>query len=131
MGAPIGLAIVKDMGTVMGIFVVLHFLGMATILAGWLAVRLGATKGTTVLVWGARVQLLLGVILVGLLEFAGADVNMAKIAVKLAVALGAVACAEIGYVRQNKGTPAPRLVDAAAVLAVINVMVAVLWSTGS
>lgn len=131
LGASLGLAMVQDMGPVIGTFVVLHFLGMASILAGWLAVRLGAAKGTTVMVWGARIQLVLGIILVGLLEFAGADVNMAKIGVKLAVALGAVACAEIGNIRQNKGTPAPRLIDAAAVLVVINVMVAVLWRTGS
>jgi hypothetical protein len=119
------------MGPVIGIFVVLHFLGMAAILGGWLAVRLGATKGITVLVWAARVQLLIGVALVGLLEFVSADLNMAKIATKLIVALAAVACAEIANARDRKGTPAPRLVDAAAVFAVLNVLVAVLWRTES
>jgi hypothetical protein len=119
------------MGVVIGIFVVLHFLGLAAILGGWLSVRLGASRGITVLVWAARVQLLIGVVLVGLLEVVGSELNMAKIAVKLVVALAAVACAEIGSARQRKGTPAPRLLDLAAVFAVINVMVAVLWRTGS
>lgn len=119
------------MEPVIGIFVVLHFLGLATILGGWLSVRLGASAGTTALVWGARAQLLIGIILVGLLEIAHEDLNMAKIGVKLVVALAAVAAAEIANVRQRKATPAPRLVDLAAILAVINVMVAVLWQTGS
>lgn len=119
------------MGPVLDIFVVLHFLGMATILGGWLATRLGASKGVTALVWGARAQLLIGVILVGLLEFSHEDLNMAKIGVKLAVALAAVACAEIANVRQRKITPAPRLVDLAAIFAVINVLIAVMWQTGS
>lgn len=119
------------MGPVIGIFVVLHFLGMAAILGGWLAIRLGAPRGLSVLVWGARAQLVTGVVLVGLLEMAQADLNMAKIGVKLAVALGAVACAEIAGARDRKGNPAPVLVDVAAGLAVINVLVAVLWRTGS
>ncbi|WP_098460280.1 hypothetical protein [Propionicimonas paludicola] len=119
------------MGPVIGIFVVLHFLGMAAILGGWLALRLGATKGITVLVWAARAQLLIGLALVALLEIVSADLNMAKIAVKLVVALAAVACAEIANVRQGKGTPAPRLVDLAAVFAVLNVLVAVMWRTES
>ncbi len=119
------------MEPVIGIFVVLHFLGLATILGGWLSVRLGASRGTTALVWGARAQLLIGIVLVGLLEIAHEDLNMAKIGVKLVVALAAVACAEIANTRQRKATPAPRLVDLAAILAVINVMVAVLWQTGS
>lgn len=119
------------MGPLIGIVVVLHFLGLAAILGGWLAVRLGAEKGRLVLVWGARAQLLIGVVLVGLLELMQADLTMAKIAVKLVVALGVVASAEIANARQSKGKNAPILLDVAAALAVLNILVAVLWRTES
>lgn len=113
------------------VFVVLHLLGMAAILGGWLAMRLGAPRGLVPLVWGARAQVLIGIILVGLNEMAQEDVNNVKIGVKLLVALAVVACAEIARARTKKGTDQPALVNAAFALALVNVLVAVLWQTGS
>lgn len=115
------------METVVGVFVVAHLLGMAAILGGWLAWRLGAERGLAVLVWGARAQLLIGLILVGLNELAQEDLNNAKVAVKLVIALVVVGCAEVARVRARKGTPQPILVHAAAAAALLNVLVAVLW----
>ena len=119
------------MEPVISVFVVLHLLGMATILGGWLAFRLGAERGVLALVWGARVQLLLGLILVTLNELNHEDVNNAKIGVKLVVALAVLVCAEIARARSRKGSLQPVLVHAAAALALVNVLVAVLWQTGS
>lgn len=113
------------------VFVVLHLLGMAAILGGWLAMRLGAPRGLVPLVWGARAQVLIGIILVGLNEMSQEDVNNVKIGVKLLVALAVVACAEIARARTKKGTDQPALVNAAFALALVNVLVAVLWQTGS
>lgn len=113
------------------VFVVLHLLGMATIVGGWLAMRLGAPRGLSPLVWGARAQLLIGLILVGLNEMNQEDVNNVKIGVKLLVALGVVTCAEIARARAKKGTDQPTLVNVAFALTLVNVLVAVLWQTGS
>lgn len=115
------------MGVLIGLLVVLHFLGLSAILGGWIATRLGAERGRTVLVWGARAQLLIGLLLVGVLEMAGRDLNYAKITTKLVVALAVMACAEIAAARARKGTGRPVLLDAAAALTVVNVLVAVLW----
>lgn len=118
------------MGIVVGLFVVLHLLGLSAILGGWIATRLGAERGRSVLAWGARAQLLIGVVLVGLLEMAGRDVNYAKIATKIVVSLAVVACAEIAAARARRGSGQPALLDAAAALTVANVLVAVLWRSG-
>ena len=111
------------MELVIGVFVVAHLLGLTAILGGWLALRFGADRGLGVLVWGARAQLLIGLLLVGLNE----DLNNTKLAVKLVVTLIVVGCAEIARVRARKGTPQPVLVHAAAAATVGNVLVAVLW----
>lgn len=119
------------MEPVIGVFVVLHLLGMAAILGGWLAVRLGASRGLMSLVWGARAQVVIGLVLVALNEFNKEELNNVKIGVKLVVALAVAACAEIANGGARKGSEQPALVNAAAGLAVVNVLVAVLWQTGS
>jgi hypothetical protein len=109
------------------LIVVVHFLGLAALIGGWIATRFGSTALAPV-VWGARVQLLTGVLLVGIAEMTtDAELNHAKIGVKLVVALGAVAAAEIANARAKRGEPKPQLVDAAGALGVLNVLVAVLW----
>jgi hypothetical protein len=110
-----------------GIVVVLHLLGMASIAGGWLANFLGAARGLSVLVWGARVQLVLGLILVGLVQANKEDVSWAKLGTKLVVALAVVACAEIANARARKGQGQPALTNAAFGLMLLNVCVAVLW----
>lgn len=113
------------------VFVVLHLLGMAAIVGGWLAMRLGAPSSLVAMVWGARAQVLTGLILVALNELAHEDLNNVKIAVKLVVALGVAACAEIARARSKKGSEQPALLNAAAALTLVNVLVAVLWHTAS
>jgi thiamine transporter ThiT len=115
------------METVIGLFVVLHLLGMATIAGGWLANYLGAARGLTFLVWGARAQLLIGLLLVGLVQMNKEELSWAKISAKLVVALAVVGCAEIANVRTRKGKGQPALTNAAVGLMLVNVLIAVLW----
>ncbi|MCB0912955.1 MAG: hypothetical protein KDB60_15195 [Propionibacteriaceae bacterium] len=114
-----------------GVFVVLHLLGMAAIVGGWLAMRLGAPRGLVPLVWGARAQVVIGLVLVALNELNQEDVNNIKIGVKLLVALAVAACAEIARARAKKGVDQPALVNAAFALTLVNVLVAVLWQSAS
>ena len=115
------------MELLVSVFVVLHLLGMAAIIGSALFVARGAV--TPALVWGARAQLVTGILLVGLVQANDEEVNNTKIAVKLLVAIAVAACAEIAAAKERKGQGArPNLVNAAGALALVNVLVAVLWS---
>ena len=120
---------VASMEILLGSVVVLHLLGMASIAAGWLANYLGAARGLDVLVWGARVQLILGLGLVGLVQANKEDLNWAKITTKLVVALAVVGFAEAARARTRKGQAQPMLTHVSFGLMVLNVLVAVLWTT--
>lgn len=106
--------------------VVLHLLGMAAIVGSALFVSRGVP--TPALVWGARAQLLTGLLLTGLAEAGDDPVNHTKIGIKLLVALAVAACAEIAAGRERRGQGNPNLVHAAGGLAVLNVLIAVFWS---
>jgi len=106
--------------------VVLHLLGLAAIIGSAVFVSRGVP--TPALVWGARAQILTGLILVGLGEAGDDPVNSTKIGVKLLVALAVAACAEIAAARDRRGEGNPQLVHAAGGLAVLNTLVAVLWT---
>ena len=118
------------MDLLVNVFVVLHLLGMAAIIGSAVFVARGAV--TPALLWGARAQLLTGILLVGLLQADDEDVNNTKIGVKLLVAIAVVACAEIAAGKERRGEGArPQLVNAAGALALVNVAIAVLWTTAS
>ena len=106
--------------------VVLHLLGLAAIIGSAVFVSRGVT--TPALVWGARAQILTGLLLVGLGEAGDDPVNHTKVGVKLLVALGVAACAEIAAARERRGEGNPNLVHAAGGLAVLNTAIAVLWT---
>ena len=133
------------MAVLIGVLVVLHILGAAAIIGPWLAApRSGRIR--MAMVWGARAQVVTGIVLVGLHEMSSDPsdaLNRTKIGVKLVVALACAACAEIANGRQRRalaaadssggGTatvtlPATGLVHATALLAILNVCVAVLWT---
>ncbi len=112
------------------VLVLLHLLGMTAIVGS--AVFVARGTATPALVWGARAQLVTGLLLVGLAEAGDDPVNHAKIGVKLVVAVAVVACAEIAAAKARKGEgERPQLVMAAGWLAVLNATVAVLWTSGS
>ena len=101
-------------------------LALAAILGGWIAQRTGG-HALSAMVWGARAQLLIGLLLVGLNEMNDEALNHMKVGVKLLVMLGVLAAAEIANAKAKKGDARPALVDAAAGLTVLNVLVATLW----
>lgn len=108
------------------LLVLLHLLGMAAIVGSVLVAR---TTPTPALVWGARAQLITGLLLVGILEAGTGPVNHAKIGVKLVVAIAVAACAEIANAKQKRTQGSAPLVQAAGLLAILNTAVAVLWTT--
>jgi hypothetical protein len=108
------------------LLVLAHLLGMAAIIGSAVFVARGSV--TPALVWGARAQVLTGLLLVGLAEAGDDPVNNAKVGVKLLVAVAVAACAEIAAAKERKGQGArPQLVNAAGALAVLNTAIAVLW----
>lgn len=122
------------MDAVYSALVVLHLLGMAALVGGWLTVEVTTRSGSAlapgpVVLWGARLQLLTGLALVGLGEAVlDKDYDSTKIAVKLVVALAVAALVEIASGRSRRGRAvAPGMVHAAGALGVLNVLVAALW----
>ena len=104
----------------------LHWGGLALIVLGYV---MSFTAGAVhpVMVWGARIQLLLGLALVGVAGAGHFSLNYTWVAVKLLVALGVVACCEIGGARRRRGEPSIVLAHAAAALTLVNVLVATIW----
>ncbi|MDA8368538.1 MAG: hypothetical protein M0026_01535 [Nocardiopsaceae bacterium] len=105
------------------IFVFLHLLGMAGILSGFLMQLItGSDKSPKVILHSSLLQLVTGLVLVGLAEMGDAEVDHIKIGVKLVVAL---AVAVVGVLNLRK--PATGLAATAGILTVLNVGVAVFW----
>ncbi|MDF8263124.1 hypothetical protein [Luteipulveratus flavus] len=119
------------MDLVYNVVVIAHLLGMAALVGGWFAV-MKAPRPTALMVWGARAQIVTGLILVGLAEGVDSldkDPDHAKIGLKLLVALAAVAFAEIARGRSRRaGGDQVGLVSAAGWLGVLNVVIAAGWN---
>ena len=108
------------------LLVLAHLLGMAAIVGS--AVFVARGSATPALLWGARAQVVTGLLLVGLAEMGEDPVNHAKVGVKLVVAVAVAGCAEVAAAKARKGEgERPQLVQAAGWLAVLNAAVAVLW----
>lgn len=105
---------------------ILHFLGLAAIIGGSLEQwRTSGRLTTPVTLWGARAQLVTGLALAALL-FTGddaEDANHMKIGVKLLIALGVVAVAEMNAKKAVMANSARLVVG----LTAVNVIVAVAW----
>lgn len=111
------------MTLVYDLLLVLHFIGLAAIIGGYLTV-LRSPRIVVGMVHGALLQVVTGLLLVGLAEAAlDADVDQAKIGVKLVVAL-VVAALAFAY---RKKDASPAVVHTVGGLAILNVLIAVLW----
>ena len=111
--------------------VVVHFLGLAALIGGWLVqIRAPQRHVLPAMLHGALTQVVTGVLLVGIASTALADdedLDYAKITTKLVVALVvAVLC---WANRRKEAIPAGVYLLIGG-LAVVNVLVAVLWRTG-
>lgn len=115
------------MNTAFMVLGILHWVGFAAIVAGYF-LSLQRLVINPVMVWGARVQLLLGLALIGIAEMGDvASFGHAWVAVKLLVALAVVACCEIAATRARKGTNKPLFLHAGFLLACANFFVASFW----
>lgn len=110
----------------------IHALIAVLMLIGYVLYLLKKTGPVPALMlWPARLQLLLGLVLVGLAEGAlDMSLNHMKVGIKLLVALAVVACLEIANAarRKDHGQGRPALVHAAAALVIVNILVAYLVS---
>ena len=116
------------------IVLTLHFLGLAAIIgAFFVQIRRKSDFVLIPTLIGAITQVVTGLLLVGLAQAAiaaGADseVNNAKIAVKLIIAVIVLGAAFAAVVVQKRGGRVQPFFHAAGGLAVINVLVAVFWN---
>ncbi|WP_084130525.1 hypothetical protein [Demequina sp. NBRC 110055] len=114
---------------------ILHFIGLAAILGPFLdQLRASAKRITQTMVWGARAQVLTGILLVGVAEMNDVDVDHAKIGVKLAVALAIAGLAEVGGKKTRAAlagdgdlAPVRTFWWLVGALTVVNIIVAVSW----
>lgn len=105
-----------------------HFLGMAVIVGTFLVqMRKQSDFAVLPVLIGAIVQAVSGLALVGLAEAADVDLNYAKIATKLIIALVVLGAAIGAFVVQRRGGRIRPWFHAAGGLALINVLVAVFW----
>lgn len=113
------------MDIIYGLLVVTHLLGMAGLVGGWL-VAVRSPKVLPPMVYGAAIQLVTGLALVGLAESGTVDVEVGttKIAVKLVVAL---VVAALVFRHRRKAFISRGVLHAIGGLATLNVLVAVLW----
>ncbi|KAA0919690.1 hypothetical protein [Dietzia sp. ANT_WB102] len=115
------------MDIVFSIVLILHFVGLAGIIGGWLAV-IKAPHVNKAILHGAILQVVTGLLLVGLREMQDGDpLNHMKIGIKLVVAIVILVVAIIGVRKEAKaqGSTAT-LANVAGALGVLNVAIAVL-----
>ncbi|GAA2087235.1 MULTISPECIES: hypothetical protein [Brevibacterium] len=112
------------------ILLFLHLLGMALIIGGYFA-NVKAPRVIPGMLHASFLQLLTGLALVGVAEMGPGDVDHAKIAVKLVLALAVTVLALLGNRREKaapgEGTSAG-LAHGTVVAAVAAVAVAVFWT---
>lgn len=117
------------MDIVKGILVVLHIVGFAMVFGGALAqlpaVKKGAARVLPIMLWGALLLLLTGLLLVGMTYALGGAPNNAKIGIKLIVLLALIG--HIFGVRKKENLSAAALYVIGG-LALTNAGIAVLWS---
>jgi len=112
------------------LFLVLHIVGIASLLGGFLtqlsALRTGAARVTSAFFHGALTMLVTGLALVGLAEMADdAPVNHPKVAVKLVVLLAILA---LVWIQRRREQTSPGVFGLIGGLTTLNVVIAVMWT---
>ncbi len=104
---------------------IVHFIGLASVVGGFLVQMKSPEKGVNPAMWhGALTQLVTGVILVGLAEMQDWDVDHAKIGVKLALTAVITVLAFIG---RKKPLPQIAFWGIIGGVSIVNIVIAVLW----
>jgi hypothetical protein len=115
------------MDIVKTIFLFVHFLGLAALIGGAFVQWNSATKqASPTMIWGARVQLLTGIILLALVEMTEQNVHHVKFAVKLIVTVIVV-----GILESSRKSLSNAAFQAAMGLSILNVALAMFWTTSS
>ncbi|MDN4481576.1 hypothetical protein [Demequina muriae] len=104
---------------------ILHFIGLAAILGPFLEQwRHQAKRVTTVMLWGARAQIVTGLALAAVAFAGDNEPDHVKLAFKLVVALAVAGIAEVGA---KRGDRAGWAWQAVGVLTLVNLVIAVVW----
>ena len=115
------------MNIVYNVMVFLHIVGAAMIVGIWI----GQMKQPTVhprQFDGAMLQLLTGIVMMGLIPALDREANYAKLGIKLVVAVAVAVLAFIGRRRYKRGEEVGKgLAHAVGGLALLNVAIATLW----
>ncbi|GAA4369749.1 hypothetical protein [Paeniglutamicibacter cryotolerans] len=110
------------------LLIFLHILGAAALVGGWLAYF----KTPTVTQWqwiGALVQLVTGLLMVGLIYMDDGQPNNAKIGLKTLILIVILVAAFLGRRKVKNGETVPKgIAHAVGGLALINVAIAVFWN---
>lgn len=112
---------------VYNLIVILHFIGLASLLGGFLVQMSSAEKGVNpAMLHGALTQLVTGLLMVGLIESGAVDeeANMTKISVKLGIV---VVITVLAFIGRRKQPPQVALWGIIGALTLANVVIAVLW----
>jgi hypothetical protein len=120
------------MDFVYNLILILHFIGLASVVGGFLVQMRSAEKGVNpAMLHGALTQLVTGLLLVGLPEMGVATPydgweswDHAKIAVKLLIT---IVITILAFVGRRKPLPQTGLWGAIGGLAIANIFIAVLW----
>jgi hypothetical protein len=112
-------------GFLRDLLLVVHLVGFAALFGGAVAQWRSSVRVVNAgMLYGALAQVVSGLLLVGVIEGAGEDVNSAKMVVKLAVALViAVLC----WLNRRKESLPSGLFFSIVGLTLVNVVVAVFW----
>jgi hypothetical protein len=113
---------------VYNLVIVTHLLGLAAIIGGYAASRSTVSE---VMVWGARAQIVTGLVLMGMADsIHSLDKHLiaAKMIVKLVIAVVVAGLAEVARADAKRGKQIAWMPHAAGWLAIANVCVAALWS---
>ena len=115
------------MNIVYNIMVFLHIIGAAMIVGIWIAQMKNPTAHPRQFD-GAALQLITGIVMMGLIPALNMDANYAKLGLKLVIALAVAVLAFIGSRKYKKDEPVSRgLAHSVGGLALLNVAIATLW----
>ena len=120
------------MDFVYNLILILHFIGLASVVGGFLVQMRSSQKGVNpAMLHGALTQLVTGLLLVGLPEMGVASPydgweswDHTKIAVKLVIT---IIITVLAFVGRRKPLPQTGLWGAIGVLSIANIVIAVLW----
>ena len=111
------------------VLVVLHFIGLASLLGGFLVQMKSPDKGVNpAMLHGALTQLVTGLLMVGIVEaglLADETVDTMKVTVKLVIVLIITALAFLG---RRRTPPQVALWASIGLLTLVNVVIAVFWN---